>query len=270
MSPPVSLSINSLRAWATYEAALDGAAPFVEFLWDNYCTIEPSRFAELAASVSGAVSLHVMRSGFLLRDAASLAELLRRLRRFVDAARPVRVSDHLLAAVAPDGLHLREPLEYDYGALDRARARVDAVQQRLGMPLLVENFASADDAGAAQPDFVAALMARTGCGLLFDVSNAVVAERNGGAPADAWLPLLAGRPVDCHIGGFSRSRGGRLIDSHGADLADESLALLRRVAACARVTSVCLEREYNVSEAGLRAELARLRDAVAEARDVAA
>lgn len=273
MTTALSLSVNNLTAWPTYLSALDAAAPgaaFFEVLWDNYAHLPPEALGRLREQRPWALSLHVMYSGFLSRPADRARAFFERIGRVVRAARPARVSDHLLSFAQNDGLNLLTPLEHPYSDLATACDRVDAYQQAIGMQLLVENFASQEGEGLRQLDFLDALRARTGCGILFDVSNAVVAELNGAAPADAWLPLLRGA-VHAHVGGFSFApKTGRYLDTHDADLAERTIALLRSVRDQASLSSVCLERERAVSEAALLASLQRLALALGEADRAAA
>ncbi len=82
--------------------------------------------------------------------------------------------------------------------------------------------------GNDQADFYARLVADTGCGVLFDLSNAVVAELNTGYPALRWLPVVRAMP-HFHIAGYRRTEGepALVIDSHDSPIAEDTLAFLR-------------------------------------------
>src|SRR6185369_4456182 len=97
---------------------------------------------------------------------------------------PGLVSDHLSWSAA-DGLHLPDllPLPYTCEALDVVSRNVDIAQEALGRQLLIENpsaylrFAGEE---LTEAQFLAALVRRTGCGLLLDVNNLFVRACNLG------------------------------------------------------------------------------------------
>jgi len=96
----ITLSVGALAELGESTAALTAAGfaarvPAIEILWDNYCSLDPVRLADDLATVADRVMLHVMWSRYLDLDSAELDDYLARLRRHVDALRPLAVSDHL-------------------------------------------------------------------------------------------------------------------------------------------------------------------------------
>ena len=185
-----------------------------------------------AARARWPVSLHGV--GLALGSAAGLdAWHLDRLARLVARIDPVRVSDHACfgrAATQPGGpvQHAGDllPVAFTPAALDILVRQVQQVQERLRRPILVENLAAyirwADDTLDA-PDFFNALVRRSGCGLLLDVSNLVVNACNdhlGDLPravasACAWIDGLDAAGVgEIHLAGHDAS-GPLVIDDHG-------------------------------------------------------
>ena len=78
------------------------------------------------------------------------------------------------------------PLPYSRSALDWICSQVQATQEFLGRTILIENISSyLAMQGADMPEweFIAALAARTGCGLLLDVNNIYVSAHNHGFDA---------------------------------------------------------------------------------------
>ena len=154
---------------------------------------------------------------------------IRRLQHLVDRFEPGLVSEHL-AWTAHDGAYLFDllPLPYDDGTLRHVADRVARVQDRLRRPLLIENPASylpLDGAGGGaialgETEFLAELVAATGCGLLLDVNNVVVAAANLGFDPLAYLDRFPARHVgEIHLAGHGRTTiGGQafLIDDHGS------------------------------------------------------
>ena len=153
---------------------------------------------------------------------------LDRLAQLVERLEPAVVSEHLSWSTT-DGAFLNHllPLPLTEETLALTARHVDAVQTRLGRPILVENPASyLRFAHSSIPEaaFLAELARRTGCGLLCDVNNVYVSCRNLGLDAVAYLEALpAARVGEIHLAGHAvNDADGRpfLIDHHGAPVAD--------------------------------------------------
>ena len=156
-----------------------------------------------------------------------LAELARLIRRI----EPALVSDHLCWGThRGQYLHDLLPLPYTEEALDHVAARVHAVQERLGRPLLLENpsaYVAYRDSTMTEWEFLAALARRTGCGLLLDVNNVHVSGHNLGFDP---LDYLAGVPPAAvgylHLAGHSE-HGRYLLDTHDHAVPEAVWALHR-------------------------------------------
>ena len=168
------------------------------------------------------ISLHGVGLSLGSADALDLAHLAR-LKQLVARIAPAAVSEHL-AWGRIDGRHLNEllPLPFTEEALALCCERIDAVQSALGRPILVENVSaylrfSAD--AMAEWEFVAEVVGRAGCGLLFDVNNVYVNAVNHGFDPHAYLAAMPGAAIaEIHLAGFD-DRGPCLIDTHGARVA---------------------------------------------------
>lgn len=157
---------------------------------------------------------------------SALARLIRRVE-------PALVSDHLCWGThRGQRLHDLLPLPYTEEALDHVAARVHAVQERLGRPLLLENpsaYLAWRHADMAEWEFLAALVRRTGCGLLLDVNNVVVSAHNLGLDPLAWLDGLPLEAVGyLHLAGHA-DHGRYLLDTHGQAVPPPVAALHREV-----------------------------------------
>jgi uncharacterized protein (UPF0276 family) len=154
--------------------------------------------------------------GFSFDHLARVAALVRTLQ-------PVLVSEHLSwGALRDRQLNDLLPLRLDHEALALVAARIQRVQDVLGRRILVENVSTyvrfAGDA-MSEADFLAELSRRTGCGVLLDVNNLYVNERNHGEdPHAAIAALPAGCVGEIHLGGHLVTDDG-LIDHHGARVA---------------------------------------------------
>lgn len=123
------------------------------------------------------------------------------------------------------------PLPYTAEALDHLCAQVDAAQEALGRPLLLENisfYKAFDECAMPEPEFLAALARRTGCALLLDVNNVFVNAHNHGWDAQGYLAAIPPESVaEIHLAGHERS-GALLLDTHGTPVAEPVWALYRR------------------------------------------
>jgi uncharacterized protein (UPF0276 family) len=167
---------------------------------------------------------------------------LERVAGVVARFQPTQVSEHL-AWAGPSDAYLNDllPLPLTEESLAVVVDNVDRVQERLKRTILVENpsqYLAFHDSPLAEPDFLATLARRTGCGLLLDVNNVHVSAINLGFDAKEWLARLAalGAPVgEMHLAGHAeRAVDGVtiLIDDHGSpvrpvvwDLYDHALTL---------------------------------------------
>ncbi len=181
------------------------------------------------------LSFHSVGLSLGSADGVNLAEL-ERLAALCDRYGPALVSDHLSWSGSasnryPDLL----PVPYTGEALLHFAEQVSRVQDRLGRTILVENPSrylafSGDTMGEA--DFLHALCAVTGCGLLLDVNNVEVSATNLGLDADGMVdaidPALVG---EVHLAGHAcedHEHGALLIDDHGSAVTDATWRLFQR------------------------------------------
>jgi uncharacterized protein (UPF0276 family) len=163
------------------------------------------------------VSLHGVGMG--LASATPLdQEHLNALRRLCDTVQPAAVSEHLCwNTVAGTVINDLLPFPYTQEALSSVISRVEQVQEKLGRQLLVENlssYLSFTQSEMSEGEFLAELVRRTGCGILFDVENLYVNARNLGVDAEAFITAIPAEAVkEYHLAGFS-VRDGCLVDTH--------------------------------------------------------
>ena len=172
---------------------------------------------------------------------------LRRLAALVARTEPMLVSEHLSWSVS-GGVYLNDllPLPYTEETLSIVADNVAKTQDMLRRRLLVENpsaYLRFRHSTIPEPEFLAALVGRTGCGLLCDVNNIHVTCANLGADAADYLDALPAAAIgEIHLAGHARvMRGGRmlLIDDHGAPVAPAVWRLYRRaLARCGVVPSL--------------------------------
>ena len=146
------------------------------------------------------------------------ADYLSRLRALVDEVDPLFVSDHL-CWTGIDGFNSHDllPLPYDEETLAVVAANVGRAQDTLGRAMFIENpssYISFDHSTMTEWEFLDALCARSGCGLLLDVNNVFVSAANHGFDALDYLNgIPAHRVRQVHLAGHSTGET-MLIDTH--------------------------------------------------------
>ena len=159
---------------------------------------------------------------------------LERIRQVVRRFEPGLVSEHLSWSVV-GGAYLADllPLPMTEEALDLFCRHVEQTQAYLQRQMLIENpssYLQYRHASIPEWEFIAAVAARTGCGILCDVNNIYVSSCNHGWDPSAYLAAL---PVDAigeiHLAGHTvrqLENGYTLrIDDHSARVASDVWAL---------------------------------------------
>jgi uncharacterized protein len=183
------------------------------------------------------------------------AEHLDRLAALLSRYQPAAFSEHL--AWSSHGRHFYNdllPLPYDGENLRRVCAHVDQVQTRLKRRLLLENPSTYVEFAAStmdEPDFLAEVLRRTGCGLLLDVNNLHVSCTNHGRDARrelARLPLHAVAQV--HLAGHAVEHDSLgaplLIDDHGSPVAEPVWALYGDLLDRVGPVPTLIERDHDI------------------------
>jgi uncharacterized protein (UPF0276 family) len=211
---------------AHHEALLEGRPDcgWIEVHTENYFHEggPAVRVLERARS-SYPLSLHGVGLGL-----GSVAELdrehLERVRTAVRRFEPALVSEHACWCHV-ENRHFNDllPLPQTEEAVEHLARRIVEVQDFLGRAILIENLSAYvryADSQLGEGEFLAAVVERSGCGLLLDVNNAIVNAHNLGLDPHAFLAELPRAAVqEIHLAGHSVRRVGDaelLIDDHGS------------------------------------------------------
>jgi uncharacterized protein (UPF0276 family) len=243
---------------------------FVEIISENFM-VDGGRPGQILRDVRAEypVALHGVSMSLGSADGLDGAYLAR-LRTLADAIEPLFISDHL-SWTRIDGFSAHDllPLPYTEEALDLVCANIDRAQTLLGRAMLIENPSTYIDfpgADMAEWQFLGAMAARTGCGLLLDINNIFVSASNHGFDAIAYLDGIPhDRVRQIHLAGHSRGTE-LLIDTHDqpvpASVWDLYAYVLPRLGAVATM----IERDDDIPPIGeLLAELTIARDIGAQA-----
>lgn len=156
-----------------------------------------------------------------------------RLKDTCERFEPVLVSEHLSWSVG-DGIYLNDllPIPYDDEALAIVAANISRTQDALKRPILIENlsaYVGFARSTMSEPEFLAELVKRTGCGLLLDINNVYVSACNVGFDAQAYVAALPPAAIgEIHLAGYVENQtpdGPVLIDNHGSCVKPEVWSL---------------------------------------------
>jgi uncharacterized protein (UPF0276 family) len=263
---------------AQHVTDIDEQAPpldFFEVHAENYMVAGGPALRQLTR-IRERFALSIHGVGLSIGGAAPLDRgHLDRLATLLQRFEPVWFSEHL-AWSSHGGAFYNDllPLPYNPATLARVCGHLDAVQERLGRRLLLENPSTYIEFAASSMDegtFLAEVAARTGCGLLLDVNNAYISAVNHGRdPWDLIAALPAAAVGEIHLAGFAEDRDGAgdrlLIDTHGAPVAEAVWDLYRRTLRHLGPRPTLIERDQAIPPlAILVAEAQRARSALVDA-----
>ncbi|HTS85448.1 MAG TPA: DUF692 domain-containing protein [Usitatibacter sp.] len=181
-------------------------------------------------------------------DAVHLAKLASLVERF----EPAFVSEHVCWSSA-SGRHSNDllPLPYTEEALDSFVAHVDAVQERLGRTILVENVSSYMRFGHStipEWEFVAEVARASGCGVLLDVNNVWVNSVNHGFDPRVFLAAIDPATVaEIHLAGFEAQES-LLVDTHSRAVTGDVWSLFREAIARMGPRPTLIEWDADIPE----------------------
>jgi uncharacterized protein (UPF0276 family) len=234
-----------------------GPVKWIEVHAENYMGDGGRPHAQLAALAQKfALSIHGVGLSIGGEDPIDRAHLVR-LRRLLDRTNPASFSEHLAWSThGTEFLNDLLPLPYTRATLDRVADHIAQVQDELGRQMLLENPSSYlvfAESTLSETDFLAALVHRTGCGLLLDVNNVFVSSTNLHVSPQAYIDSF---PLDAvgeiHVGGYDLdqddSGAALLIDSHGSPVADPVWALLSHALARCGPRPVLVEWDADVPD----------------------
>lgn len=218
------------------------------------------------------VSLHGVGLSLGSAEAPDPAHL-ERIRGTIARIEPGLISEHLSWSVAA-GVYLADllPLPMTEEALEVVCRHVDLVQSALKRRLLLENPSSYmrfKHSTIPEWEFLAAVAAQTGCGILCDINNIYVSACNHGWSATKYLSGLPPAAVgEIHLAGHSvRALGdGRTIriDDHGSRVSPEVWSLFAAALRLFGAVPTLIEWDTHLPPLDVLIDEARLATAVIE------
>jgi uncharacterized protein len=216
------------------------------------------------------LSLHGVGMSLGSTDALNVQHL-DKLKALIHRYQPDLVSEHLCWS-SVGGRHLNDllPLPYTEEALSHVSERVMRAQELLGRQLLIENVSSYlqfSDSTIPEWEFVAAVAARSGCGILLDVNNVYVNSVNHRFDALRYLDAIPSAAVgEIHLAGYDDS-GPCLIDTHGAPVTEPVWNLYREAVRRFGRTPTLIEWDTDLPALAVLLDEARKTDAILDQAD---
>lgn len=229
IADPVGIGFRTPHA----DALIEGRPPvgWLELHSENYLVEGgPRRWILSRLAENYPVSLHGV--GLSLGSPGRPDPLhLRELRQLADDVAPVLMSEHV-AWTQIDGYYLADllPVPLTREAQAVVARNVDIVQQALGRQLLVENISVYGELQPPEMDeanFLNGIVRATGCGLVLDIGNLLVNERNVARDPMRIVDGLDLSAVgEIHLGGHDDGEDGYLLDRHASVIDERSWELL--------------------------------------------
>ena len=201
------------------------------------------------------------------------SEYLEKLKKLTAWLNPAWISDHLCwTGIAHANTHDLLPVPYTEEALNHIVSRIRQVQDYLERPVALENpstYLEFKTSRIPEAEFIAQMMAESGCYLLLDVNNVYVSCYNHRLDPKAYIDALPlDRVVQIHLSGHT-NKGTHIIDTHDDFVVDEVWALYRYVVHKAgRTPNTMIEWDDNIPEFDvLYKELGKARIAARDAHN---
>jgi uncharacterized protein (UPF0276 family) len=159
-------------------------------------------------------------------------------------------SDHFCwTGIGQVDIHDLLPLPYTGDVIEHVVDRVRRVQDFLEVPFALENastYLAFRESTMPEWEFVAEVVERADCGLLFDVNNVFVSAKNHGFDPNAYVDAIpADRVVQIHLAGHT-DKGTYLLDTHSDHVRDEVWELYRRTLRRVGPTSTLIEWDQDI------------------------
>lgn len=244
-----------------YEALLDPDHPtpppeWVEVHPQNYFGDGGPPHRWLTA-ISEIFPLSFHSVGLSLGSADGLnAHDLDRIAILCDRYQPTSVSDHLsFSGNAHNRFADLLPVPYTRTSLDHFAGEIGKVQDRLKRNILIENpsrYLAYRGDEMSEVEFIEALLAKSGSGLLFDINNVEVSATNLGFSAEAYVDAIDPEWVgEIHLAGHAveiHDSGQLLIDDHGSRVTQATWNLYRRFIERAGPRPTLIEWDTDIPE----------------------
>jgi uncharacterized protein (UPF0276 family) len=224
-----------------------GEIDFLEIIGDH--CFDPT-FLSQAKKLAAKLPIVCHFLGLSLATAEPLDDCyLQKVCEVASEVHPCWLSDHL-AVTKVQGVDIGHlaPASFTDETVEVVTRKIIQVQERLGLPLLLENITyhfELPGATLTEGQLIKRIVETADCGILLDLNNVYVNSYNNEYdPVKFMLSLPLDRVMQIHIGG-AVERDGVMIDSHAHPVADPVFEYLRFVCKNSSVGAILLERDSN-------------------------
>tara|TARA_R110002110_G_scaffold33533_1_gene114857 strand:- start:183917 stop:184807 length:891 start_codon:yes stop_codon:yes gene_type:complete len=160
------------------------------------------------------------------------------------------ISDHCCwTGVQHKNMHDLLPLPYTQEAADHLVSRIKAVQDFLGVHLLLENastYLTYNESQMTEWDFLNDVIERSDCLLLLDVNNIYVSSFNHGFDPEVYVKAMPPERVQqIHLAGHT-NKGDHIIDTHDHPVIDPVWELYAKTLNHCGQVSTMIERDDHI------------------------
>lgn len=233
LDAPVTQLVG-LGYWPGLFQAMSKERPKVD-VWehriDDY--LDPPSLERLFSIIAdAAVVVHSVDLSLGSPEATADKAVLSNMRSVLTATGAHELSDHLgFTRVSGRSLGHFEPIWRVEESLRLIAHNIARLQDALGVRIALENIACTFDTGGEMTtaEFLNELVRRTGCGVLLDITNLTLNERNGFCDAARELAILdLDAVVGIHLAGGAEVDG-LSYDAHAFPVPDEDIVWLERL-----------------------------------------
>ena len=177
-------------------------------------------------------------------------DYLELLKKLADRLNPTHISDHMCwTSYRGHNAHDLLPMASTEETLTHVASRVISVQDVIKRRLYLENPSAYISFGCnvlEEAEFLAELCAKTGCGIILDVNNLYVSQRNLGVAPDAYFSKLPSDAIGYfHVAGHT-NLGDILVDTHDRPVHKDVWLLYQKAAKKAPLAPTILEWDGDV------------------------
>ncbi|MDO4426585.1 MAG: DUF692 family protein [Moraxella sp.] len=241
----------------------NGHIDFIEILIDNFLNCEPKSILDTIKDIPCA--FHIMNSRFIDNDISNLSSMAKSINFLKKELNPIYVSDHLGKFYYKE-FTLPQMLEVDYqNDSKKIFEKLSIWQDLLECEIFLENYPSIFRQPVGQAEFFEHLINATNCGLLFDISNAIISESNTGYAISSW-DKIAKSTSHFHIAGYAPCgiENEFLVDTHDCEISDVGLKWTEhflRTTTSNKIT-ISVERDGNFNNSEWLSDIQRVREVI--------
>ncbi len=197
----------------------------VEIIPENFFQNRFKSFLDLLRTTQVPVSVHGVLLSLGSAEPLKEEHLLKVLE-VMEGLNVTSFSEHLsMTEVSGVEFDALTPLPWTKAQLAVVGDKIQKIQDTLDVPFLFENVANRfviPDGDFDEPGFINALLEKTGCGLLLDVTNVYTNSVNFGFDAHSWLDEIPASSIHTiHLAGGHHDPDGFLMDSHDNQVSEE-------------------------------------------------